>query len=112
MLSLTGPRVQSLVGELKSLKPHGMAKKIKNKSKKIKIKILCRNLMHKTGKSRSDLTKVQVRVQEPSGSASHLPFELELLGKAKVAFENHWCVGHCCFLLGSPVYDLPPPPPS
>ena len=38
MLSLQGTRVRSLVGELKSHKPHGAAKKInKYKNKKIKI---------------------------------------------------------------------------
>lgn len=43
-------------------------------AKKLKIKILCRKVMHKVGKSRSDLTKVQVRVQESSDSAPLCPF--------------------------------------
>lgn len=47
--------------------------------------------MHKTSKGRPGLTKVQIRAQEPGGSAFPLPFEVELLGKAKIAFENHRC---------------------
>ena len=60
--------------------------------------------MHKTGKSGPDLTKGQIKVQESSDSTYPSPFELELLGKAKVAFENDWCEGFLLLFVGEPCF--------
>lgn len=62
--------------------------------------------MHTTGKSRPDLTKVQVKVHKLS-SSGFMPFKLELLGRAKVTFENHWCEGLLLLFVGEPCIWLP-----